>query len=138
MNNKEVYPLWLTWLVYIIYSSDRNIGVWHDSITLQILPDRNIEVQYINYTSEYIPKLLIHQQTSTLDASKLGSIKSMGQIMLWPLVILIWIYMWNNYSLTPSVFNSCHLSFVTCVPKHRIIILLWVTFHLFLFDISNP
>ena len=49
-----------TWLVYIIDSLDRNIKVWHESITLQILPDRNIEVQYIKYTSEYIPKLQIH------------------------------------------------------------------------------
>ena len=52
-----------TWLVYIIDSRDRNIGVWHDSITLLILLDRNIGVQYIRYTSEYIPKLQIHQHS---------------------------------------------------------------------------
>ena len=52
-----------TWLVYIIDSPDRNIGVWHDSITLLILPDRNIRVQHIRYTSEYILKLQIHQHT---------------------------------------------------------------------------
>ena len=33
----------------------------HDLFTLLILPDRNIEVQYIIYTSEYILKLQIHQ-----------------------------------------------------------------------------
>ena len=38
----------------------------HDmtQITLQILPRISIEVQYIKYTSEYIPKLQIHQQFS--------------------------------------------------------------------------
>ena len=38
------------------------MGAWHDSITLQILPGINIGVQYMKYTSEYIPKLHIHQQ----------------------------------------------------------------------------
>ena len=52
-----------TWLVYIIESPDRNIEAWHDSITLKILPDRNIGVQYIRYTSEYISKLQIHQHS---------------------------------------------------------------------------
>ena len=55
-----------TWLDYIIDSPDRNIEVWHDSITLlilQILPGINIGVQYIKYTSEYIPKLQIHQHS---------------------------------------------------------------------------
>ena len=52
-----------TWLVYIIESLDRNIGAWHDSITLQILPGIKIGVKYIRYTSEYIPKLQIHQQS---------------------------------------------------------------------------
>ena len=52
-----------TWLVYIINSPDRNIGVWHDWIKLQILLDRNIGVQYIRYTSEYISKLQIHQHS---------------------------------------------------------------------------
>ena len=33
----------------------------HDLITLQILPDRNIGVQYIRYTNEYIRRLQIHQ-----------------------------------------------------------------------------
>ena len=32
----------------------------HDLFTLQILLDRNIGVQYIRYTNEYIPKLQIH------------------------------------------------------------------------------
>ena len=32
------------------------------TITLYILPEINIEVQYIRYTREYIPKLQIHQQ----------------------------------------------------------------------------
>ena len=40
-----------------------NIGAWHDSITLQILPRINIEVQYIKYKSEYILKLQIHQHS---------------------------------------------------------------------------
>ena len=35
---------------------------YDDSITLQIIPDRNIGVQYIKYTSEYILKLQLHQQ----------------------------------------------------------------------------
>ena len=37
----------------------------HDLITLMILPigiSGNNEIQYIKYTSEYIPKLQIHQQ----------------------------------------------------------------------------
>ena len=51
-----------TWLVYIIESPDRNIGIWHDSITLQMLPGINIGLQYIKYTSEYILKLQIHDQ----------------------------------------------------------------------------
>ena len=33
----------------------------HDLFTLQILPDRNIGVQYTRYTNEYILKLQIHQ-----------------------------------------------------------------------------
>ena len=58
-NNVKIHvnSLRLTLLV------DRNIGVWHDSITLQILPGINIKVQYIRYTSEYIPKLQIHQHS---------------------------------------------------------------------------
>ena len=44
----------------MIESPNRNIGAWHDSITLQILPGINIGVQY---TSEYIPKLQIHQHS---------------------------------------------------------------------------
>ena len=51
-----------TWLVYIIDSLDRNIGVWHESITLLILPDRNIRSQYIRYTKYYILKLQLHQK----------------------------------------------------------------------------
>ena len=35
----------------------------HELFTLQILPDRNIMVQYIIYTNEYILKLQIHQHT---------------------------------------------------------------------------
>ena len=35
----------------------------HDLFTLQILLDRNIRVQYIIYTNEYIPKLKIHQHS---------------------------------------------------------------------------
>ena len=50
-------------LFYIIESPDRNIEILHDSITLQMLPGINIGVQYIKYTSEYIPKLQLHQQT---------------------------------------------------------------------------
>ena len=53
----------LTWLVYIIESPDRNIGAWHDSNTLQIIPGINIGVQDIRYTREYIMKLQIHQQS---------------------------------------------------------------------------
>ena len=37
----------------------------HDSITLMILPigtSRTNKIQYMKYTSEYIPKLQIHQQ----------------------------------------------------------------------------
>ena len=34
----------------------------HDLFTLLILPDRNIGVQYIRYTSEYILMFQIHQQ----------------------------------------------------------------------------
>ena len=52
-----------TWLVYIIESPDRNIEAWHNTITLWILPDRNIGVQYIRYTFAYIPKLQIHQHS---------------------------------------------------------------------------
>ena len=52
-----------TWLVYIIESLDRNIGAWHESITLQILSRVNIGVQYIKYTSEYILKLQIHRHS---------------------------------------------------------------------------
>ena len=48
-------------IVYIIEPHDRNIGAWHDSITLQILPRINIGVQNIRNTSEYIPKLQFHQ-----------------------------------------------------------------------------
>ena len=48
---------------YTIESPDQNIGAWHDSITLQILPRKNIGVQYIRYTSEYIPKLQICQHS---------------------------------------------------------------------------
>ena len=50
-----------TWLVYIIDLLDRNIGEWHDSITLQTHPKINIGVQYIRYIGEYIPKLQTHQ-----------------------------------------------------------------------------
>ena len=35
----------------------------HDLFTLLILTDRNIGVQYIRYTSEYILKLQIHQHS---------------------------------------------------------------------------
>ena len=35
----------------------------HDLLTLLILPNRNIGVQYIRYTSEYISKLQIHQHS---------------------------------------------------------------------------
>ena len=35
----------------------------HDLFTLQILPDRNIGVQYIRYTNEYILKLQIHHHS---------------------------------------------------------------------------
>ena len=52
-----------TWLFYIIESPDRNIRAWHDSNTLQILPEINIGVQDIRYTSEYILKLQIHQHS---------------------------------------------------------------------------
>ena len=38
----------------------------HDLFTLQQLPYRNIGVQYIIYTNEYIPKLQIHQQEPPL------------------------------------------------------------------------
>ena len=62
-----------TWLVYIIESPYRNIGAWHDLITLQILPRINIKVQYIKYTSEYIPKLQTHQQNGPSTLCK-GSI----------------------------------------------------------------
>ena len=55
-----------TWFIYIIDSPDRNIEVWHDLITLQILPGRNIRVQYVRYTSEYIPKLQIHQEYKSI------------------------------------------------------------------------
>ena len=40
-----------------------------DLITLMILPigtSGTNEIQYIKYTSEYIPKLQIHQQESTI------------------------------------------------------------------------
>ena len=45
------------------YPPNRNIGAWHDSITLQELPRINIGVQYMKYTSEHIPKLQIHQHS---------------------------------------------------------------------------
>ena len=35
----------------------------HDFFALHILPNRNIGVQYIRYTNEYIPKLQIHQHS---------------------------------------------------------------------------
>ena len=44
-----------------IETPDQNIGAWHDSITLQTLPRINIGVKYIKNTSEYIPKLQLHQ-----------------------------------------------------------------------------
>ena len=40
----------------------------HDFFTLKILPRINIRVQYIKYTSEYIPKLQIHQHPSVKEA----------------------------------------------------------------------
>ena len=40
-----------------------NIGAWHDSSTLQIRPGINIGLQYIRNTSEYIPKLQLHQHS---------------------------------------------------------------------------
>ena len=52
-----------SWIFYNIESPDRNIGAWHDSITSQILARINTGVQYIRYTSEYIPKLEIHQHS---------------------------------------------------------------------------
>ena len=76
---KSGSSLW--WLVYIIESPNRNIGAWHDSITLQILLGINIGVQYIIYTSEYISKLQIHQHSWDLERFGMMDCKLMATPM---------------------------------------------------------
>ena len=52
----------------------------HDLFTLLVLLNRNIGVQYIRYTNEYIPKLQIHQQTKDSHALLHGSILSLAGV----------------------------------------------------------
>ena len=63
LNNRRVTHNDLTWLVYIIEPPNRNIEAWNDSNTLQTHPGISIEVQYIRNTSDYIPKLQLHQHS---------------------------------------------------------------------------
>ena len=47
----------------------------HDLITLMILPigtSGTNEIQYMKYTSEYIPKLQIHQQLIVVESLELS------------------------------------------------------------------